>query len=140
MTRKFLLIAALSGAAAVVLGAFGAHLLKKILSADEIQIFETGVRYHFYHTFLLIAIALLGRYLSQRWVSIAGWLVVAGIILFSGSLYLLAMSATLGIEAMTPILGPATPVGGLLLLCGWLAFFRASFDYKKRKHDKTLTE
>jgi uncharacterized membrane protein YgdD (TMEM256/DUF423 family) len=130
-TRKFLLLASLSGMFAVVLGAFGAHILKKMLHVDQVQIFETGIRYHFYHTFALIAVAILARYLPQRWIVAAGWLFVVGILFFSGSLYLLALVEPLGLHNATPVLGPMTPIGGLLLMGGWLAMFRAAFDYKK---------
>jgi uncharacterized membrane protein YgdD (TMEM256/DUF423 family) len=131
VTRKFLLIATLSGLFAVVLGAFGAHLLKKILTENEVQIFETGVRYQFYHTFALLMVAMLGRYLNERWVTIAGWLFVLGIFFFSGSLYLLSVVNHFGMGASIAILGPMTPIGGLFFMGGWLAMFRAAFDYKK---------
>ncbi|MCU0345502.1 MAG: DUF423 domain-containing protein [Saprospiraceae bacterium] len=141
VTRKFLLIATLLGMFAVVLGAFGAHILKKLLSEHEIMIFETGVRYQFYHTFALLMTAILGRYLSERWVSIAGWLFIMGTALFSGSLYLIALVPHVGLEASMGILGPMTPLGGVLLMGGWLALFRAAFDYKKNKGNrKSLTE
>lgn len=130
-TRKFLLIAALFGLFAVALGAFGAHILKKILSPEEIQIFETGVKYQFYHTFALMFVAILSRYVSEHWTKISGWLFVVGILLFSGSLYLLAVTEAFGLNQLTIILGPMTPIGGILLMGGWLALFRAAFDYKK---------
>ncbi|MBI1225210.1 MAG: DUF423 domain-containing protein [Bacteroidetes bacterium] len=136
MTRRFLLIGTLSGLFAVVLGAFGAHILKRILTPDEVQIFETGVRYQFYHTFALLIVAIGARYLSERWTNIAGWLFVFGILFFSGSLYLMAAAEAFGIKASTSILGPMTPVGGLLFMAGWLALFRAAFDYKKSSSKK----
>ncbi len=130
ITRRFLLIATLSGLFAVTLGAFGAHILKKILTPENVQTFETGVRYHFYHTFALLVVAITARYLSERWMNIAGWLFVVGIILFSGSLYLLAVAEAFGMKESTSFLGPITPIGGVLLMGGWLALFRAAFDYK----------
>lgn len=129
-----LMLAALSGMFAVILGAFGAHILKKILSAYELQIFETGVRYHFNHTFALAIAAIMGRYVGHRWTNVAGWLFLAGMAFFSGSLYLLAFAGHLGMESSSVILGPMTPVGGVLLIGGWLALFRAAFDYKKPSH------
>ena len=133
-TRKILLLASLFGFFAVALGAFGAHILKKILTPDEVQIFETGIRYQFYHTFALLFTGILSRYVSQRWTNIAGWLFVMGMVLFSGSLYLLALAETLGIQASTALLGPMTPIGGVLLMGGWLSLFRAAFDYKISEH------
>ncbi len=127
-------MASLSGLFAVALGAFGAHILKKILTPDEIQIFETGVRYQFYHTFALLIVAITSRYLSHRWTNIAGWLFVVGMAFFSGSLYLLAVAEAFGLKESTIILGPMTPIGGVLLMGGWLALFRAAFDYKKSGH------
>ncbi|MCB0518803.1 MAG: DUF423 domain-containing protein [Saprospiraceae bacterium] len=132
MTRKFLLIACLSGMFAVALGAFAAHILKKVLTDHQIQIFDTGVRYQFYHTIVLIAVAILGRYVSKRWAEIAGWLFVSGIALFSGSLYLLALVEFLEMPDLATLAGPITPIGGVLLIAGWAALFRACFDYKGR--------
>lgn len=139
-TRRFLLIATLSGFFAVVLGAFGAHILKKILTPEEVQIFDIGIRYQFYHTFALLFVAILGRYVSERWTNIAGWLFVVGIVLFSGSLYLLAVSEAFKMSAMTSILGPMTPIGGLFFLGGWLALFRAAFDYKKSSSKRSSSK
>jgi uncharacterized membrane protein YgdD (TMEM256/DUF423 family) len=132
ITRKFLLLATLLGLFAVIFGAFGAHILKKMLHVDKVQIFETGVRYQFYHVFALMFVAMLGRYVSNRWIEISGWLFVLGIAFFSGSLYLLAVAEPLGLLGSTHILGPMTPIGGVFFMGGWLALFRASFDYKKK--------
>lgn len=128
------MMASLSGFFVVILGAFGAHILKRILNEYEIGIFQTGVHYQFYHTVALLVVALLGRYLSQTWVSVAGYLFVFGIIMFSGSLYLLSLIDHLGMQETKIVLGPMTPIGGLLFVGGWLALFRASFDYKKSGH------
>jgi len=133
MSRKFLLIASISGAASVALGAFGAHLLKDLLPESQFQIYETGVRYQFYHTFALIAVVILRRYLSHRWTGIAGWLFIAGIVFFSGSLYLLAFADEWEMQKLRLVLGPMTPFGGLLFMAGWLALFRAGMDYKKKE-------
>jgi uncharacterized membrane protein YgdD (TMEM256/DUF423 family) len=138
-TRRFLLIGALSGLFAVALGAFGAHILRKILTPEEVQIFDIGVRYQFYHTFALMFVVFLSRYVSHRWTDIAGWLFIIGIFFFSGSLYLLAVAESFKLNDITAILGPMTPIGGLLFMGGWLALFRAAFDYKKSsgKHHRS---
>jgi uncharacterized membrane protein YgdD (TMEM256/DUF423 family) len=115
---SFLRIGALVGALAVAIGAFGAHGLKPHLSDYQITIFEKGVQYQFYHAFALLAVGLL---LSQspgnKWLQRAGWLFVAGIIGFSGSLYLLACRDLLAFPVGWA--GPVTPLGGLCFLAAW---------------------
>ena len=117
MERTFILIAALAGFLGVALGAFGAHGLRARLSPEMLAVFETGVRYHLVHAVALLALAGLMNRLSGWLVTTAGWLFVAGIVLFSGSLYLLALTGV-------TILGAITPLGGLAFLAGWacLAF------------------
>jgi len=113
MDRTFLLIGALAGVTGVALGAFGAHGLRSRLSPEMLAVFETGVRYHLYHALALLATAsILGRLEGNRLVAAAGWLFVAGILLFSGSLYVLAVT---GIRT----LGAITPIGGVAFLIAW---------------------
>ena len=122
MDQNFLLIGALAGFIGVALGAFGAHGLRTRLSPDMLAVFETGVRYQMYHALaLLLTAAAIGRMGDARLLVIAGWLFVAGIVLFSGSLYALALTGV-------SILGAVTPFGGLAFLIGWacLAFFAAA--------------
>lgn len=105
----------MAGALGVGLGAFGAHGLRSRLSPDMLAVFETGVRYHLYHALALIMAALvLGReqFQGSRLVTASGWLFVAGIVLFSGSLYVLAVTGIRG-------LGAITPLGGVAFLLGW---------------------
>ncbi|MGH2351777.1 MAG: DUF423 domain-containing protein [Chloroflexota bacterium] len=120
MERAFFLAGAVSGVIAVALGAFGAHALRDRLAPDLLAIFETGVRYHVYHALALLAAA----YAAGRWpgaaAGAAGWLFVAGTILFSGSLYLLSITGTRW-------LGAITPFGGLAFIAGWLALFWAAW-------------
>jgi uncharacterized membrane protein YgdD (TMEM256/DUF423 family) len=113
MDRTFLLIGAVLGFLGVALGAFGAHALKSRLSPEMLGVFETGVRYQMYHAFaVLIVAAAIGHIGTARLLVIAGWFFFAGILLFSGSLYALALTSV-------GILGAITPVGGLLFLIGW---------------------
>jgi len=119
MQRTFLIIAAVSGLIAVLLGAFGAHALRGKLEPKLFDVFETGVRYQFFHTFALIAVALLIDKLGTAQLVPAGWLFVAGIVLFSGSLYLLAVKSW-------KWLGPVTPLGGLLFIAGWVMLLIAA--------------
>lgn len=114
MQKLFLIIGSLAMALAVALGAFGAHGLKEMLSEDMLDIFETGVRYHFYHAIGLLFIGIIAHWLPDssllQW---SGWLMVAGMVIFSGSLYILSIS---GIRW----LGAVTPVGGLCFIMGWI--------------------
>ena len=117
MDKTFLLLGAVAAFLAVILGAFGAHALRGRLSPEMLAVFQTGVQYHVYHALALILVsAIMGR-MSGWLIQTAGWCFVAGIVLFSGSLYLLA---TTGVT----VLGPITPIGGLAFLIGWacLAF------------------
>ncbi len=108
------MVAGFSGATAVALGAFAAHGLKQIISEDQLRIFHTGVEYHFYHTFALFAVAFLSEKINSKVINFSGWLFTAGIILFSGSLYLLATLPSLY------WVGIITPIGGLCFILGWL--------------------
>jgi len=122
LDQTFLLLGSLAGFLGVGLGAFGAHGLKTRLSAVLLASFETGVRYQMYHALaLLVVSAAIGHLGSARLLVGAGWLFVAGIVLFSGSLYALALSGV-------TTLGAITPIGGLAFLGGWacLALFAAA--------------
>ena len=113
MDRTFLLIGAVLGFLGVTFGAFGAHALRSRLSPEMLAVFETGVRYQMYHTFaVLIVAAAIGRIGDASLLVLAGWFFFAGILLFSGSLYALALTGV-------GIWGAVTPVGGLLFLIGW---------------------
>lgn len=116
-------IAALLGATSVGLGAFGAHGLRALVDTDALAVYETGVRYQFYHTFALALAALLvdGPWVSRKRIVTAAWLWIGGILLFSGSLYALGLREVHGLPVS--FLGPVTPVGGLLLIGGWVALF-----------------
>ncbi len=121
MGQKIMLLASLIGALAVMLGAFGAHGLRELISAKELSIYETGNKYHFYHTFAIFVSGLLSSLQNNRKFSYrAAWCFIAGILFFSGSLYLLATSSTLGIAHLKPVLGPMTPIGGLFFIVGWI--------------------
>jgi uncharacterized membrane protein YgdD (TMEM256/DUF423 family) len=112
MDRTFLFFGSVAGFVAVAFGAFGAHALRNRLSADMLAVFETGVRYQMFHALALIVTAVaIARF--DGWVArAAGWCFLAGIVLFSGSLYALALT---GVRT----LGAITPLGGLAFLAGW---------------------
>ena len=117
--KLFLTAGGLAALAAVVLGAFGAHALKSRLSAEMLALWHTGVEYHVYHALGLLAVGLVATQLPEsallKW---SGWLMLAGIALFSGSLYALALSGERW-------LGAITPIGGLGFLAAWVLFVAA---------------
>ena len=112
MDKTFLLIGSVAGFLAVMLGAFGAHGLRGRLSPEMLAVFETGVRYHMYHTLAILAVGLMLPTFGGWMTRAAGWAFTAGIVLFSGSLYALALTNT-------PSLGVITPLGGVAFLIGW---------------------
>jgi len=116
MDKKILSTAAILGMTAIILGAFGAHALKKVLSIEELSTFETGVKYQMYHALFLLFIATITG-LSQKTKKIIYILTLIGIILFSGSLYLLATTGLTSFDFK--IIGFVTPIGGLLLISAW---------------------
>lgn len=116
----FLRVACALGGSSVALGAFAAHGLKNRLAQDLLQVFEVGVRYQFYHALAMLALAAsLGPLWASRWTVAACWAWLAGVLLFSGSLYALAVTGTRW-------LGAITPVGGVAFILGWIfALFAA---------------
>jgi uncharacterized membrane protein YgdD (TMEM256/DUF423 family) len=116
MERFFLSASALSGLVAVALGAFAAHALKNSLDDYSLKVFHTGVSYQFYHTFALALVGLLISRLDQPSLKVAGYAFLFGIVVFSGSLYLLAFTKTRA-------WGAVTPIGGVAFLIGWFSLF-----------------
>lgn len=119
MHKGFLRTAAWLAAIAVALGAFGAHGLKRIVPPDTVSSFETGVRYQFYHIFALLVTGILLEKFPGKWLVRAGYAFIIGILLFSGSLYLLtAIKATeqVGLQGI----GIITPIGGVFFILGWV--------------------
>ena len=122
MHKKFLATGAILGALAVALGAFGAHQLKEWVSLDTVQSFQTGVQYQVYHSLALMCAGMMYQRKpvgSIRWAAIC---FITGIILFSGSLYVLTAMKATGVVGMSGI-GLITPVGGLFFIAGWLLLF-----------------
>jgi uncharacterized membrane protein YgdD (TMEM256/DUF423 family) len=122
MHKNFLLMAAILGFLGVAFGAFGAHGLRERLSPEMMAVFEIGVRYQMYHVFALLAVAAAVAHFGRaRLLLIAGWSFIGGVLIFSGSLYALALTGT-------GMFGAITPIGGVGLLLGWacLAFFAAA--------------
>jgi len=122
MHKRFLLTGAALGALAVVLGAFGAHELKKIVPPDTVTTFQTGVQYQMYHAIALLAVAIIFERYPNKLIKWSGTCFIAGIILFSGSLYII--TALKGTESVgLNGIGIITPFGGLFFIAGWLLLF-----------------
>jgi len=111
--KTILTIAAISGLLSVILGAFGAHVLKGIINPEMLEVYKTGVQYQFYHTFALLATGILMHFNQSKALKWSAWLFMIGLILFSGSLYVLAIS---GIKEI----GMITPFGGITWVMAWI--------------------
>ncbi len=119
--KAFLAVSAFSMAIAVILGALGAHALEGALDPNQLDSFKTGVRYQVWHSLALLFVLSSGsQFISERAQKSITLLFVLGIIFFSWSIYLLSCRSILGIDSMASVLGPITPMGGLLLIAGWL--------------------
>lgn len=115
MTRNFIIMAAVFGFLGVGAGAFGTHALRATLEASgRYDTYQTAVQYHLLHALVLVAAAWVAERYPGRWSTLAGWLLTAGILLFSGSLYILAIGNL-------SFMGAIAPLGGVCLLLGWLA-------------------
>lgn len=120
MERLGVLLGAVLAGVAVAAGAFGAHGLRGRLAPDMLAIFETGVRYQMYHALALLVVGLLASRAPTPTLTLAGWCFVAGVVIFSGSLYVLALTGTRW-------LGAITPLGGLAFLAGWALLAMAAW-------------
>jgi len=128
--KTLLVIGAIFGVLAVIIGAFGAHTVSQYVTASAMETYETGVRYQFYHVFALLALGILGSQCPPRLAAWAGGLFSVGILLFSGSLYAItAIKASGG--AVTAAVGLMTPLGGACFIAGWTIFLIATFQIPK---------
>lgn len=130
MSRSILIKAGILGMIAVLGGAFGAHALKEVLSPEHLASFNTGVRYQMIHAVVLIGLFLLGIKFEMKQFRIAAQLIFWGVILFSVSIYLLTLKNIIGVEALK-FAGPITPIGGLLIITGWLFMVLGAMKVKK---------
>ena len=119
MHKNFIKTAAFIGAFSVVLGAFGAHQLASFLSPKAMAIYETAVRYMFYHVFALLAVGMLHQYFPNKLLKVSGNLFIVGMVLFSGSLFLLVYKDAMNIPLLKWA-GPITPIGGACFIAGWV--------------------
>lgn len=130
MRKKILVTGTILGCLAVILGAFGAHALKKVLTADQLVSFETGVRYQMYHALLLLFLGI-APYISVKAQKRIYILILCGIILFSGSIYFLATNDFTSFDFKT--IGFITPIGGTLLIVAWVVLIINFFSIKTDK-------
>jgi uncharacterized membrane protein YgdD (TMEM256/DUF423 family) len=128
MNKRIILTAAFLGALAVVFGAFGAHSLKALIDDYALEIWGKGVEYQFYHVLALLFLSTFGRF-RNKLVDWSYYCFTAGIVLFSGSLYLLAIRDLLQLSFVN-FLGPITPIGGLFFIAGWVLLFLAALRHK----------
>ena len=128
MNKRIILTAASFGVIAVILGAFGAHGLKSIVAQNQLETWQKGVEYQFYHTFAILYLSTFARY-KNKLIALSFLFFTLGIILFSGSLYLLAIKDAYGLS-FAQFLGPVTPIGGLCFIIGWVCLFLAALKDK----------
>jgi uncharacterized membrane protein YgdD (TMEM256/DUF423 family) len=130
MKSVFLVLGSLCAFVGVGMGAFGAHALKATLSAESLAVYQTGVTYQMWHSLGLIVIALVQQHIpDSKRITVAGWLMFLGILLFSGSLYLLVLLDM-------PQLGMITPIGGVCFLISWLFVCLSASNNKSKKRYK----
>ncbi len=127
MDKKVVLVAAFLGVTAIILGAFGAHGLKKVLSAEQLTTFEVGIRYQMYHALFLLFVGTFA-FLGEKERTIIFYLTITGVLFFSGSIYFLATNTITNLK--TKFLGPITPIGGLFLVAAWVYLFYAVLSKK----------
>lgn len=131
MHKGYLRTAAILGLLSVALGAFAAHALKESISDYAVNIFETGVRYQFYHVFALLAAGIVYKEFPNKFMRWAGIFFIAGIFLFSGSLYFLTYIKG-AVKPGYNWVGAVTPIGGLSFIMGWLSLLIGLFQNKKQ--------
>ncbi len=129
-SQNLLIAGGILGAFAVIMGAMGAHALEKLISSDALESFLTGARYNMYHAIVLLAVASNSKHIHPKWFKFSTYAFIIGTILFSGSIYLLSTRSITGITASS-ILGPITPIGGLVLISGWISVVIGAIKVQK---------
>jgi uncharacterized membrane protein YgdD (TMEM256/DUF423 family) len=127
--KDFLTTATILAALAVAFGAFGAHGLKQLVPPDKIDVFKTGVQYQFYHAIAIALTVIISQYMDDKWLRLSAWFFLTGILLFSGSLYILTYIAVVNSEGGKWV-GAITPLGGVCFLLGW--FFLTMVTLKNK--------
>jgi uncharacterized membrane protein YgdD (TMEM256/DUF423 family) len=127
MEKKLIFLATFFGTTAIVLGAFGAHAIGNQLSVDSLKVYETAVKYQMYHALYLLFVSQ-NKALTEVTKKYIFWVIALGVLMFSGSLYLLSTNTITTLDFK--FLGPVTPIGGMLLILGWLFLLRSTFIKK----------
>ncbi len=135
MSKRFIQYGCVLAIISIILGAFGAHAIKKSVEPDAFATFETGVRYQFYHTFAILVVGVLYRRMPGKLMEWAGILFLSGILLFSGSLYLLTYLNTTENAGLKGV-GAITPLGGLCFIAGWICLFIQTFKPNQRQEKR----
>jgi uncharacterized membrane protein YgdD (TMEM256/DUF423 family) len=128
MNKQIIITASVFGMLAVITGAFGAHGLKALLPVGQLEVWHTAVQYNFYHVFALLFLSTFAKF-KNKLITLAYYFFTFGIVCFSGSLYLLSCRSILGWDWLI-VLGPITPLGGLLFILGWLMLALAALRNK----------
>ncbi len=128
MNKRIIVIASVFGLLAVIFGAFGAHVLKKLVTPEELATWNTAVQYQFYHTLAMLFLGTFSRFRSRA-INASSWFFTSGIVFFSGSLYLISLKGVFNINDLT-LLGPLTPIGGLFFILGWISLLVATIKNK----------
>lgn len=138
MQKKLFIATGILGILAVILGAFGAHALADKLTPSQLNTYQTGIQYHYYHTLGLLGLLALSKsYKNPIWLYRAGLCFIVGVLCFSGSIYLLACKELLSLEAWTKVIGPITPIGGLFFILGWAMFILQAVQQSDDLIEKT---
>ncbi len=138
MRKSFIRSGSFFAMFAVIFGAFGAHTLEQVLDAKQLSTFETAVKYQFYHSFALLFLGLWLYFRKTKMMEYAGLAFIIGIVLFSGSLYILSVKEWLNLNVNW--LGPVTPLGGTFFIVGWCIILYASFQENGRMHRSETKE
>src|SRR5690554_6364720 len=129
MNKTIIGTAAILGFISIIFGAFGAHALKEVLTPEQLISFETGVRYQMYHALVLVLLFIISLKVNHVYFNRAAQFIFWGVILFSGSIYLLTLKNMLGIEALKYV-APITPIGGALIIVGWMFILLGALKIK----------
>ncbi len=134
MTKRFLVTIGLMGTLSMILGAIGAHILRGNIPDDHLEMFNTANQFLMYHTLALLALSFMSRFINRSYLNAIYYLFIVGIILFSGTFFLLSLREVIGFDISG--LSKLAPIGGILLISGWIVIIFAGINYKhKKRHD-----